>query len=238
MEYFRVPKVQIAADLAYRMGMIIIQYESAMKGKKDSYEVTLYLSVLQLLMTNCHESYRAMTSSEQKFSEMSKQLIIDNSLFDIRNDMIETTFEDSSLTNDKLINYMRNAVSHPNPIEKIKSDILPTGYTTIEDDSHQINTIVFIDSPEVKNNRLKEYDDRRVSNAIEHYKKYNLTKKEISFRSQKMYHLYQGDKTFTPYFKITFSNHQLRDFVLTLSNFLAQPISEYYDGCTIHRLVA
>ncbi len=64
-EYFRSENNQIQADLAYRLGKIVLQYEKANLYEKK-YEVTLYLSTLQLLLTNCQELYRSMRHNDRR----------------------------------------------------------------------------------------------------------------------------------------------------------------------------
>jgi hypothetical protein len=54
MEYYRTNDGQIQADMARRLGIILEQYHQQIKGS-EKYEVTLTLSVLQTLLTNCIE---------------------------------------------------------------------------------------------------------------------------------------------------------------------------------------
>ena len=54
MEYFRTEDGQIQADLARRLGTVLKQYHSQIISI-EKYEVSLSLSILQTLLTNCVE---------------------------------------------------------------------------------------------------------------------------------------------------------------------------------------
>ena len=73
MEYFRDPKNQIYADIAFRLGRIVTQYEK-MTTDEEKFEATLYLTVLQNLMTNSNEYVRQMTRSARKNSIFNKEI--------------------------------------------------------------------------------------------------------------------------------------------------------------------
>jgi hypothetical protein len=57
MEYFRHPENQIYADIAFRLGRIVTQYDK-MTTNEEKFEATLYLTVLQNLITYSNEYIR------------------------------------------------------------------------------------------------------------------------------------------------------------------------------------
>ena len=66
MEYFRDKDGQIQADIAFRLGRIILQYESISLKPEQKYESTLYLAVLQNMLTNCIELLNSLSKRERK----------------------------------------------------------------------------------------------------------------------------------------------------------------------------
>ncbi|MBN2570580.1 MAG: hypothetical protein JXA68_00510 [Ignavibacteriales bacterium] len=244
MEYFRDPKNQIYADLAYRLGRIIVQYEKLVV-KEKKYEATLYIAVLQNLMTNCNEYVRQMIRSERKKSIFNQEISKSGWGID-KKCWIKNTFnEEDSLQN--FIIHIRNSVSHPKNID-IKSDKPSTGFTTIENKSGNIKMFRFIDSPDViEINRLKEFTKNGIENTIyqrnsnnkiiNHEFPNDINYEEIPDKPGK-YRIIHNGKPFFRIAIIDLSVEQLSKFVKELSNFLAQPIKKEWDGVTIKELIA
>ncbi len=65
MEYYRTDDGQIQASLAYRLGVVLQQYNS-LKTEDTKYEVSLSLAILQNVQTNCKELIASMTKPERK----------------------------------------------------------------------------------------------------------------------------------------------------------------------------
>ena len=63
MEYHRTDDGQIQADLARRLGIVLRQYHEQI-STHDKYEVSLSLSILQTLLTNCVELSDALTKKQ------------------------------------------------------------------------------------------------------------------------------------------------------------------------------
>ena len=243
MEYFRDPNNQIYADQAFRLGKIISQYEKLNIGK-EKYEATLYLAVLQNLMTNSNEYARRMTQGERKNS-IFKEFISDSKWGINENCWQKNTFnEDKTLGN--FITRIRNSVSHPTNID-ITSEFPSTGFSTIKDDSKKIKMFRFINSPDTTNNRPKKFQKiTEIENIIYQRDKIKekLINKEfpssISYTkfAENNYGITLDGKPFARISIIDLTVSQLGTFVKSLANYLAQPIQDNWDGETIKDLIA
>ena len=162
MEYFRDPKNQIYADIAYRLGIILAQYKK-LTTSEEKFESTLYLSVLQTLMTNCNEHIRNMPKGDRHKSIFYKNIGASNwGLED--SCWIKNTFnEKSSLQN--FIARLRNSLSHPTQIDLL-SNYPSTGYSTIINDTSEINNIRFVNSPDTNKNKLKIYNPKQIKRIL------------------------------------------------------------------------
>jgi hypothetical protein len=232
------PRNQIYADLAYRLGRIVVQYEKIVVGE-EKFEATLYLAVLQNLMTNCNEYVRHMTSSERRDSDFKKDIeLVGWGL--AKKCWIKNTFnEEQNLQN--FITRMRNSVSHPTEID-YESVYPSTGYTTILDDSNIIKKFRFINSPDTSNNRLKIFQtENEIRGNINCNK--NEFPVDITYVSEEnmnglQYFLISDSHEFARISIIDLTVSELGSFVKYLANYLAQPIQENWDGITIKDLIA
>ena len=243
MEYFRDPKNQIYADLAYRLGRIVTQYEKS-RIDEEKFEATLYIAVLQNLMTNSNEHVRQMTRSARKNS-LFNQLIKDDIWGISENCWVRNTFNENR-TLENFITRIRNSVSHPTNID-IKSDFPSTGFTTLNDDSGKITTFRFINSPDTRNNKMKELSINEVlytiylrnSNNQQIHEEFpsDISYEKIPNNPEKYRIIHNGE----PFIRISiidFTVKQLGVFVKSLANYLAQPIQKDWDGVTIKDLIA
>jgi len=243
MEYHLDTKNQIYADMAYRYGKIITQYENIILNE-DKFEATLYVSVLQNLSVTINEHIREMTSSKRKKSIFKKNFKLSD--WGIENAQWDNTFNEE-LTLQNFITRIRNSVSHPTKLD-LRSKFPSTGFTANKDDSGNIKKFIFINSPDTTNNRPKLfnslhdlekviYQRGQVEDKLIHsefpksigYKKIE-TKKDIK------YQLTLNDIPFARISKIELTVSELGEFVKILSNYLAQPIQEKWDGETIKDL--
>ena len=241
MEYFRDPKNQVYADIAYRLGKIIVQYER-INNNEEKFEATLYLAVLQNLMTNCREYIKNMTGSEIFKSD------VEFVNWGLKKDCwVKNTFnEELNLGN--FITRIRNSVSHPTEID-LESEFPSTGFSTIIGNSGLIERFRFINSPDTIKNRQKYltsieeveqtiYTRDRIKDKIIH----NEFPKEISYKEVKLgkeikYSLTLEGKPFIRISIIELTTKQLGNFVKYLANYLAQPIQKNWDGFTIKDLL-
>jgi hypothetical protein len=237
MEYHRDPKNQIYADLAYRLGKIIVQYEN-LNLVEEKYEATLYVAVLQNLMANCNEYVREMTKSERKDSVFKKDIELAGWGLN-RGCWIKNTFkEEFNLQN--FITRIRNSVSHPTSID-ISSTYPSSGFTTLPDDTGRITKFRFVNSPDTRNNRVKSFDEIQcVSDYIKQNKNEfpdDITYKTREVEGRLQYVLSSKSQEFARISIIDLSVKELGSFVKHLSNYLAQPIQKDWDGLTVTELL-
>ncbi len=230
MEYFRDSKNLIYADLAYRLGKIALQYERATFTEKK-YEVTLYISFLQNLLANCNELIRAMKDNERKKSYFKAKLSENSGMWGISEEEIkQNTFADEDLTYETVISRIRNSLSHPTSID-ISSEYPSTGYTTIKDESRNIKKLCFVNSPDTKGNRPKFFNTEEDANkALFRAKEGNLPAEVYIEKIDGRYGFYKDNKPFARIFRIDLPVENIRQLMLGLSNHLAQPIREQWDG--------
>jgi hypothetical protein len=237
MEYFRDPKNQIYAHIAFRLGKIVTQYEKVVI-EEEKFEATLYLTVLQNLLTNSNEYIRQMPRSHRKNSQFGKH--ISDSIWGIDDKCwIENTFDEKH-TLQNFINRMRHAISHPTETN-VKSEFPSTGYTTIKDKSGIIKKFIFINSPDTRKNRVKQYTYKRAKSLLNGKEKDEFPDsaaiEEIPNKTDK-YQIINNGKPFARISKIVLTVNQLSSFVKELANYLAQPIRKDFDGVTTKDLIA
>jgi hypothetical protein len=144
MEYYRDSNNQIYADITYRLGRIIKQYESI--NSEDKYEVTLYISVLHTLLV----VYKDYSSRACRIYDQTS--LKNRSIDDYYDEWyIHCLYKEKNLTN--FVHSLRNSISHPNPIV-LNNEFKSTGYTTLNDESKKIQNLVFINSPDVRYNNF------------------------------------------------------------------------------------
>ena len=131
-EYFLEPKGQIHADLAFRLGKIIEQYDSINKSDLFNFDSSLYLCVLQNLLTiyvekNNFEDYPL--TREFEFYKKNCKIQLKN-YFDISVDMVDLDNFNSVRTVGDFFKTLRNSMSHPtavNPKSEHPSTVERTG---------------------------------------------------------------------------------------------------------------
>jgi hypothetical protein len=240
-EYYRTEKEQIYADFAYRQGRIITQYEK-MSIDEEKFEATLYVTVLQSLLTNCKEyvtnMMSLMTRSEKYKSDFKKD--IESVGWGLKNNCwIENTYcnngQKEKLNLENFITRIRNSVSHPTEIN-IESDFISTGFTTIKDGSGIIKKFRFVDSPDIVRSKQKGYNEYQVAKFREDGKFPN----EVKFmkNDRGMYFPSINSKPFVRASIIDLTVEELALFVKNLANYLAQPIRKNWDKETIEWLLA
>jgi hypothetical protein len=217
MEYIHTDDCQIRSDIAFRLGVIIMQYEKSIElNDIKNYNSTLCISVLQTLLTNCLEILREIKFINVKydFFDIENQLIDDN-FYGIKNKSIILNSIYDKVTLHRVLISLRNALSHPTNIN-IKSEFPSTGYTTIKDGSNIISEYIFVDSPDVKNNRAKSFN--------------NIAELELHKRMNKSaVYDYNSLKTVPRLFIFKLDVSELKTLTLNLSKVLAQPVQENWN---------
>lgn len=87
MEYFRTKDGQIQADHARRLGIILKQYREQIIST-EKYEVSLTLTILQSLLTNCVELLNRLKEGEKKNNPLC-QFPIDSIVWGFDNNSIK-----------------------------------------------------------------------------------------------------------------------------------------------------
>jgi hypothetical protein len=217
MEYIHTDDCQIRSDIAFRLGMIIMQYEKSI-GSNDikNFNSTLHISVLQTLLTNCLEILREIKFINEKYDFFDIETpLIDENFYGIKNKSIISNSIYDTVTLHKVLISLRNALSHPTSIN-IMSEFPSTGYTTVKDGSNIISEYIFVDSPDVKNNRAKYFKN------IDELESHKRMKKGTVYD-------YNSLKIVPRVFKIKLDVNELKTLTLNLSIVLAQPVQENWN---------
>jgi len=232
MEYFRTETGQIYADIAYRLGRIITQYEKLNLSEKE-FEATLYIAVLQNLLTNCSEHTQGMMQSRIFLKDIES---VDWGLKE--SCWVKNTYKEDRIMKN-FIQRLRNAMSHPTEADlRNEGGCLSTGYTTLKDNSGIIKKFKFIDSPDIKSNRQMSFSDEEKVKA--HIKRYKRTFPENIHYTERgsKYIVTLNSEPFIRISIIELSVEELASVVKNLANYLAQPIQKDWDGKTIKLLSA
>lgn len=235
VDFFRDPQNRIYADMAYRIGRIINAYNPP--NSEPTFEVTLQLFALQGLLTNCQELIRSFSAMKEPIQEFEKS-VVDIPLFlGIRRDFVKEYNFPEKLTYKKFLNALRNSFSHPIGSDTaLNAEYPSTGYTTVIGTSETIERIVFWDTPDfrkyrpIKHSTTKEAEDY-INDNLKRVGGITIVKDEG------MFIFIKGGKPFGRVCRIELTPKDLKTLVIELSNYLAQPIQENWDGNTINRLV-
>ena len=237
MEYFRDERNQVYADIAFRLGKIVVQYDQ-IETVKDKFDSTLHIAILQNLMTTCNEHVKQMTRSQRRKS------IFYNHFKDTDWGLGDVTWESNfneELTLQNFILRLRNSISHPldtNPQTQFPN----SGFSTNRGKTGEIENFVFINSPDVTKNRSKRFThEHEIRDYL--FDSKNRLKKEFpehtfyEFNSkEKYFYISMNSRPFARTSIIHMSPLSLKEFLIKLSNFLAQPVEDHWDGVTIKNL--
>lgn len=236
--YYEDHQGRIYADIAYRLGVIVKQYDYYIDSDNDrNYDSTMCVSFLQNLLTIYCEYW-----NNEKFGLPSfwrdplyhkDTLISESNYFGIKPSMVlENNIIMEKQTILSFLTHIRNAVSHPTAIAA-NSKTQSTGYYSMSDNLGRISKYVFIDSPDVKvdrfgKNRTKIFDD--LEKFFAHTKNSKL--KDHPYYYQKV----NGKIELLNHriFKVSLTSRELKNLVVNLSSLLAQPIQSNWDGKVIN----
>lgn len=228
--YTREHEDQIYADIAFRLGKVLDQYDKALViGEK--YEVTLCLSALQTMLTICSEYSKRMMNNTTAGGRFYGRNI--NEVDWLSDDCWTTNFEEER-TLKNFITSIRNSLAHPCSLD-LESEYPATGYSSI-DVSDTIESICFVNSPECnQRNTYKSHNTEfKANNAIEkdyyHDNKLRKSLKVVKEKNDKYFISRDGETPFIRISKITLNVEQLRDFTVLLANFLAHPLDKEWGG--------
>ena len=241
VEYFRQPNNKIQAGFALNAGNLLMQYRKMAKSlPEDSrYEATLAICVYQSLLTHCSELLASMSKHSKNVWSMP---LPDNSeRWGIKREFVKSNTFPGPLTYERFINHVRNALSHPTMPDKDPK--LPcTGYTTIPGTSGTVEAFQFIDSPWVvrgsDHSQYKSKNPAKVVAAINKFNKKYECHLEVTPNAMGDYQAFKDGQPYRPVFITEIPLNSLTQIALELSNMLAQPAQENWDGETLHQLVA
>jgi hypothetical protein len=239
MEYFRDPRNQIQADIAYRLGMIASQYRTFSAPAEEDFSVTLDVCILQNLLTICTELLRGMSRNERQGNYLTADIGMAPA-WGLRPKMIAINTFDGLLTGEVVLKRLRNALSHPTALD-LDDPFPSSGYTTIPDGSGKIRRSCFVNSPDTKRGRPKMFSTKKeAEDGLVRARSEGDMPVDVGIISNEdgKFCFGRGDKPFARVFKIYLTGEEIHALVIGLSNHLAQPIQEAWDGVTVTSLVA
>jgi transcriptional regulator CtsR len=208
-----------------RLGKVLEQYERCVQ--EQQYEVTLMISILQSLSVNFTEYIKRMSKNEY-IPDFTRPY--NNCGWGLEGSLMKSSLVDREHILKNYIEHIRNAVSHPNIVDP-DSEFPATGFIT-ERESDLIKSVVFIDSPDVKHNKIISYENK--DHLEKRIKSYNNIPNNIApCLDNEKYIMCQSGK---PYIRLTIiklPTSQLRKFIYKLVNLLSQPINPNWDNKTI-----
>lgn len=242
MEYERTKDGQIQADFAERVGQIVIQYGqlSEQLPQDQRYEITLWLCLLQSLLTTCSESIK-------KNRYLNMQALRDLSSMRLAKDPIRLGLdaecidyysgEFASITYSGLLGCLRDALSHPNNQDDSNLALPVTGYTTSNAASGNIEQIIFVWSPWVceRKRQLKDIfrphsgaeNRRRLDRECRNLKvKLGINDLEIREAPGGYLEVMREGHAFRPEIRVRLTTTQIRTLTLELSQLLAEPLEK------------
>jgi hypothetical protein len=231
MDYIRSKDGQIQADFARRLGIILKQYHES--NLEEKYEVSLSLSILQSLLTNCVELLKQLKDREKRTNPIYSSPI-DRIVWGFSEESIKyNSFNQPNINVEKVIRHIRNALSHPTKVDLLSSS-KTTGYTT-NNNSPSIENIIFISSPDLNHHgRCKEYQSEESARR-------NMTNSGDFPLDVKIMQLangnfgYQKDgEPFYRIFEIEFSPDNLLVLTYSLASYLSHPLTSAWDGITFN----
>ena len=241
MEYYQQEHHRITADFARRIGKIALQYGLVSKTIKEDFTVTLHLCLLQSLLTNCTELLKAMDWSEAPELGLHVPLIDKASWGIHAAKIVENTFE-GTLTVAIFLTHLRHAMSHPTGTN-VGTEFPSTGYNSIADHAGQICAIEFSNSPDTSRNHPKTWQSAATANSYLRRNKESSSTNipndvSVERTPSGKFGLFRGGELYAREFVVILTTAQIRTLLLGLSNLLAQPSDEEFNGKYIRQLVA
>jgi hypothetical protein len=243
MKYFEDEKNRIQADMAYRVGMIQMQYQSLHVSQGAKFEDTLNLCLLQNLLTNCHELMSSM--ARENGEELGLKVPLSTmatwgiDAIEIQNDSFE-----GDLTVEVFLNHLRNAMSHPTGT-KIDANFPSSGYNSIADSIGQIGAIGFCNSPDTEANLPRNWSNQQ------HAAQYLLSGQRSKYPWKRIpqdvkieplssteFGMFRLGYPYARIFLAVLNRKQLHMLVYSLSNLLAQPVRDCWDGRSVIKIIA
>jgi hypothetical protein len=238
---------KINAGFALRAGLLLDQYRliAPTLPPEQRYDATLVVCVMQALLTHCRELLTYMEEGDQK--EFFERLINDTPHeWGLSRSMIKVnTFPDDEVTLGRLLEHLRDAMSHPADSESLYPT---TGYTTIPydtkdvsapDETKDVSAFRFTNSPWVRDGKLTHKalsrDRAAIQKTIATYKTGCLQLREDP---DGKFGIDRDGKRFVQVFVVELPLQVLIGLAQHLSTYLAQPTQDPWDGKSILPLAA
>jgi hypothetical protein len=243
MEYERTEDGQIQADFAARVGQVLLQYDH-LKEKlavEQQFEATLTICLLQSMLTQCqqlldrlHYPDRAPYGLDELVEMANRDLGESPPLLGLSKDCIQEIWPSSKgIKYRDLIEYIRNALSHPLP--QTDMGFARTGFITQRSDSGAINYFIFTASPWVdhKGNleskwKAKSINPKNIQSLQDRLDgwvgKHGVVGVELKKQSDGWVLPTLYGQLFVPVIRIQLDVFQLRTFLLALSDYLSAPL--------------
>lgn len=232
MNYWEDSKHRIQADMALRIGQIALQYSRLNLPPRENFTDTLHLCLLQNLLTNCKELLNAMNRNGGDHLGLHVP-VCEMSDWGIDGIKITRYSFDAPLTVAEFLTHLRNAMSHPTGTD-LAVDYSSSGYNSIPSVSGMIEAIAFCDSPDTRNNRPRDWPTQTA--VSKHFR--TLPSGVQIKRVDDAFRVFCEGHPYVREFLAILTTNQLRDLVRNLSNLLAQPAKDYWDGKTVTRIIA
>jgi hypothetical protein len=220
--------------------MIANQYRTLSLPAKKDFSVTLDVCILQNLLTTCTELLKSIKKNERGANYLTANIGM-GLAWGLRPEMIELNTFHGEVTGEVVLKRLRNALSHPTALD-IDAEFPSSGYTTVPDGSGTIHQYSFVNSPDVKRSgypKMFSTEKDAESGLVQAKSDGDMPKdvRVIRYGTDKYCFGLDG-KRFARIFKINLTSDEIHALVIGLSNHLAQPIQEDWDGFTVTTLVA
>lgn len=241
--YYEDPEGKVRADFALRVGKLYREYEGRLPliPPDERYEATLNLALLHSLLTTCMELLKHMPQKR----EFEKPFADVPALWGLRSDMVIRDNFPGKPSQFEVLERIRNALSHPTHGD-INVPYPTSGYRNINDvGGNQISAFSFVNSPNVVREGVPPtYDqrDKAERQMTKLQKAFNRVGDHRPLRVEKTssnkFAIYCKDEPYVQIFQINIPMAALSALLLGLSNYLAQPTRDRWDGQSVVQLIA
>jgi hypothetical protein len=244
MEYERTEDGQIQAAFAQRAGQLLVQYDHLRKQlpPDQQFEATLSISLLQSMLTMCHELLKKRdpgkpsNSLGELLSMANRTLAAEPTLLGLTNEcVLERWPSERGITYRHVVECIRNALCHPLPQQP--GIFARTGFTSELSGSGQVTAYVFTQSEWVDSSgtRLKPV---YVSKSGNEDSLVMMKKKVKSWASNNhvigldyavengFWTVVRNGVRFIPVCRIRLNVAQLRTFTAGISDYLSEPVRQ------------
>lgn len=249
--YFERPEGKIRADFALRIGRLFCDYEKRLVSlaKSERFDATLTITLLQSLLTTCAELIKSVDEQKPFLNKLSDV----PSLWGLRSGMVVQNTFPGVLTHKLVLEYMRNALSHPN-YGDVTHKYPVSGFQNLNENG-EIVGFSFVNSPDIKQEGVvQSYRGEtkptktkpetnpaktKLDKLREEFKRAKDSRElELQKKTNGKYEICCDGVPYVRVFQIDVPLSSLKKLLRELSNHLAQPTRKYWDGHSVVELVA